>query len=91
MTGGFSPAFAFGPVVGTSAGTVGVAGAVGLLGTVTVLAGAVDVGGAGELLAGELGAGELLAGELGAGDAELVHPVTSAAISAISPIRRTRR
>jgi hypothetical protein len=28
MTGGFSPGSAFGPVVGTSAGTVGTAGAV---------------------------------------------------------------
>jgi hypothetical protein len=29
ITGGFSPGFAFGPVVGTSAGTLGLAGAVG--------------------------------------------------------------
>jgi hypothetical protein len=80
ITGGFSPAFALGPVVGTSAGTVGVAGAVPLLGTVTVVVGAVD-----------LGVGAVARGELGSGDAELVQPATSAAISANSPIRRTRR
>jgi len=83
MTGGRSPGFAFGPVVGTSAGTVGLAGAL----DVGVDGGGLDVGTAVEL-PGSNGDDDVGSAPL------LVHEDSSAATRAnvaMPPIGRTGR